>query len=153
MHLIDLSNFLWFGDLNETTDTSIPKILNWLIANIGLLNESLGKSYEISGNDANPELGNDESAIFGLIYLDRYYSRQIQNNLGASAYTEVLEVQEGDSKVRLQNRNELSKVFLQLKTQNRENLDKYIQAYLRFRCIPASIHSNIGAFSLILQQH
>ena len=141
MHLIDLSNNIFFSDLLETDDTSVVKILTYLIAHIGDLNNLISTSYTISGNDASPELGLDEAAIFAAIYMMNYYQRQVQSNLGASAF-DVLEVSEGDSRVRVMNRNELSKTYLQLKNQTKDNLTQMVESYRRWKCVPASIYSS-----------
>lgn len=154
MHLIDLANSIFFNDLLETNDTSIVKILYWLQNHVGELNDLIATSYTNNGNDLSPELGNNEAAIFALIYLQRYYQRQMKNNLGASAY-DVLEVREADSVVRLQNRNEIAKNYRLLANDIRDSLNKTAEYYKKFHCVPASINGSsyfCSSYQKILQQ-
>lgn len=149
--ILDLAAGIHFNDLLESSDTSIPKIISWLLAHVGDLNDSIGSSYVVSGNNLSPELGSDEAAIFSYIYLLNYYNRQTQANLGATQY-DWSEISEGDSRIRRVSKNEVAKNYRLLATDTRDYLDKLIEAYKRFGCVPASIHSNINAFNLILQQ-
>lgn len=143
MHLIDLAGNLYLNDLLETDDTSVVKILEWLKANLGQLNDLISSSYEIVGNDAVPELGLDESAIFGNIYLMNYYQRQQKNNLGASSYdTDWSEIVEADTRIRRVSKNELAKNYRLLSNDIRDYLYKISEYYRRWRCVPASLHSS-----------
>ncbi len=139
MTLLDLSNNIWFGDLNETTDTSIVKILAWLQAHLGDLNNLIATSYEQNGNDAAPELGLDEAAIFSMIYLNKYYQRQMNSNLGASSY-DILEVKEADTTIRLQNRNEIAKNYRLIANDIRDSLNKMVEYYKKWKCVPVSLN-------------
>jgi hypothetical protein len=140
MHLIDLSENLWF-ELGEPTDTSVVKILKYLIFHIGDLNDLIAENYVISGNDSSPELSDDTAAIYAALYMDYYYQKQSRDNLGAAGI-QVLEVREADSVVRVASRTEVSKTFLQLKNQNKDYLNKLVDSYRRWKCVPASLHSN-----------
>lgn len=137
--LLDLSNDIWYGDLNETSDTSIVKILAWLQAHTGDLNNLIATNYQLNGNDLTPQLGLDEAAIFSMIYLHKYYQRQMNSNMGASAY-DVLEVREADSVVRLQNRNEIAKNYRLLANDIRDSLYKMVEYYKKFKCVPISLN-------------
>lgn len=141
MLLIDLANSLYYNDLLETDDTSVVKILEWLKANLGQLNDLISTSYTISGNDAVPELGLDEAAIFANIYLMNYYQRQQKNNLGASSYTDWSEIVEADSRIRRVSRNEIAKNYRLLSNDIRDYLYKISESYRRWKCVPASLHS------------
>lgn len=143
MHLVDLASSIYLNDLLETTDTSIPRIVSWLCANIGTVNDYLGTSYTISGNDAIPELTEDVSAIFAVIYLDRYYARQVQLFSGASGYdSSWTEWSEGDSSIRRVSKNEIAKTMMQLKKENSLYLKDLISGWKRYQCIPANLLSN-----------
>lgn len=141
MHLIDLANNLWFSDLLETDDTTVVKIFEWLKANIGQLNNLISTSYVIESNDAFPELGYDEATIFAAIYIMNYYQRQQKVNMGASSYTDWTEVVEGDSRVRRVSRNEIAKNFRLLSNDIKEYLYQLSEHYRRWKCVPASLHS------------
>ena len=147
--LIDLANSIYVADLLESDDTSIPKIMMWLTSNVGLLNNLIYTNYNVSKNDCTPHLGYDEAAIFAVIYLERYYGRQVQSHLLASAY-DVSEVSEGDSRIRKVSRNEVAKTYLQLKTQTKEYLNQIVLEYRRSKCVPASIQNEF--FTSVLYQ-
>lgn len=140
MKLIDLANSLFYNDLLETDDTTIVKILSWLQNHIGDLNNLIGTNYHIIGTDTDVELGNDEASIFALIYLMNYYQRQQKINLGASAY-DWSEVVEADTRVRRVSKNEIAKNYRLLSNDLRDNMNKMVEYYKKFKCIPASIHT------------
>ncbi len=140
MHLIDLAENIHF-ELDSPADPSIVKIHKWLLFHLGDLNDHLSLSYAVSGNDSDPELSEDVAVIYAALYLNSYYSRLIRDNLGAAAYS-IIEVKEGDETIRLANRNEVSKTYIQLKNQNTEYLYKLIEAYKRNQCLPTSLHTN-----------
>lgn len=154
MTLLDLAGNLHYNDLLQSDDTSVVKILNWLLANLGQLNDTLGTSYQVSGNDAVPELGLDEAGIFGTIYMIHYYQRQQKNNLNASGYdTDWSEIVEGDSRIRRVSRNEVAKNYRLLSNDIRDYLYKIVESYKRFKCVPASIRSSFFcSVTNILQQ-
>jgi hypothetical protein len=149
MHLIDLASNLWYSDLLETDDTTVTKILEWLKNHIGDLNNLIATNYHIIGNDTDIELGNDEASIFGMIYLMNYYQRQQKVNLGASAY-DWSEVVEADTRVRRVSRNEIAKNYRLLANDLRDNMNKMVEYYKKFKCIPASIHTTF--FTSLVQQ-
>ena len=142
MKLIDLSNGLFYNDLLQTDDTSVVKILEYLKANIGQLNDLIATSYIIEGNEASPELLLDEAAIFGNIYLMNYYQRQQKNYLGASGYdNDWSEISEGDTRIKRTSRNEIAKNYILLSNDIRDYLYKISESYRRWKCVPASLHS------------
>lgn len=147
--LIDLANSIFVADLLETDDTSIPKIMMWLTSNVGILNSLLYTQYYIVGNDCSPHLGNDEAAIFAVIYLERYYARQVQMNLGGAQY-DWSEINEADSKIRRVSKNEIAKTYLQLKNQTSLYLKQLALDFRRNRCVSASIQSEF--FTSVLYQ-
>lgn len=141
MTLTDLAENLHYNDLLETDDTSVAKILKWLQDNLGQLNDLIATNYQISENDASPELGIDEAGIFGIIYLMNYYQRQIQSNLGASAY-DWSEVVEADTRVRRVSRNEIAKSYRFLSNDSRDYLYRLVESYKKFKCVPVSYRSD-----------
>lgn len=140
MKLIDLAQNIWFGELDETTNTSTTKILNWFISNIGLLNDALSTSHVINGTEASPELTDDEAVIFGLMYLHRYYQRLIQTNLNATQY-DWSEITEADSTIRRVSKNEIAKSYRLLANDTKDYLNKLIESWKKWQCVPASLHS------------
>jgi len=154
MKLIDLANSIYYNDLLESSDTSVTKILYWLASdnNIGTLNDFIATEYVIVGNEAVPELSNEAAGIYGIYYLLKYYERMAKTSLNASAL-DVIEVKEADTTVRLVNRNEIAKTYKGFANDTRDYLNKLVESYKKFHCIPASIHSNFFAeITKIIQQ-
>ena len=149
--LTDIADGIWGNELNETTETNIPKIMKWLSFHLGELNDMIATDYIINGNDAAPQLTSDEASIYVALYLDSYYSRMIKENLGAAGI-QVLEVRENDSVVRVASKTEISKVYLQLKNQNKDHLNKLVDSYRRWQCIPASLHLSCHTYQKTLEQ-
>lgn len=143
MKLIDLANVIWSSELLETTDTTVSKIVFWLSSdnNIGILNDLLGTNYSISGNDATPELDEEAAAIYSTFYLYKYYQRLMKTNLNATQY-DWSEISEADSTVRRVSKNEIAKNYRLLANDTKDYLDKLVESYKKFHCIPASLHSS-----------
>jgi len=140
MHLIDLASNIWYNDLLESDDTSVAKILTWLMAHLGDLNTRLSTKIQILGNDCSPELTDAQAIIFGIIYLYNYYLRQVKIHGAAGAFS-VLEVTEGDSTVRMVNRNEVAKVFRGLASDTLSDLNKLALQYRQNSSLPASLNN------------
>lgn len=138
--LVDVASAIYYNDLNESKETSVTKILTWLIAHIGELNTRLAARICIVGNDCQPQLRPAQAAIFGMLFLYNYYLRLVRENLGAAAFS-VLEVQEGDSSVRLVNRNEIAKTYRGLAQDTLANLNKLCLEYKQNVTLPASINN------------
>lgn len=140
MLLIDLASNIWYNDLLESDDTSVAKILTWLLSNVGSLNIRLSTRIKISGNECVPELTDAQAVIFSIIYLYNYYVRQMKANLGAAQFS-VLEVTEGDSTVRMVNRNEVAKTYRGLAQDTLLDLNKLAMEYKRNSSLPVSINN------------
>lgn len=141
--LLDISENIWFNELNETTETSIVKILKWLQFHIGDLNDLIQTSYEQNGNDVTPQLTYESAVVFASMFMDYWYGNQVRINSGANAFTDWIEVKEADTTFRKVNRNEIAKTVLQLKAQNKEYLMDLINAYKRNQCIPANLQTGL----------
>jgi hypothetical protein len=140
MKLIDLSSNIWYNDLLESDDTSIVKIQTWLISRIGDLNTRLSTKIQILDNECSPELTEAQATIFAVLYLYNYYTRQVKINANAGQFS-VLEVSEGDSTVRMVNRNEIAKTFRGLAQDTLNDLNKMCQEYKVNSAIPVSINN------------
>lgn len=140
MKLLDLASNIFYSDLLETSDTSVVKILSWLIAHIGDLNIRLSTKIVIAGNDASPELTDAQAAVYIVIYLYNYYIRQMNASMGAAQFS-VIEVGEGDSTVRYVNKNEIAKNFRGLAADTLANLNKVCLEYKQNTALPVSLNN------------
>jgi hypothetical protein len=121
-----------FEELNSPTDISVLSIFSWLVGNIGKLNNICGITVALddTGDEFDRDLSLEEKDIFKLLYLLYYYDRQIKQNLGAAAYdSSIVELREGNRFVRVVNKNEISKSYLQLRAQLQSDLWSLVNAY------------------------
>lgn len=138
MKIIDFADSV-FRNLNSPDDISVVSIVAWARfgINIGKLNSLLGKNYsldtttlEILDTDG-VEIGDDEAAIYELIYKINYYDRQTNKFLGAGG-TDVTILQEATSDggtLRFTSRNEIAKSFMQIRNGLKTELDKLLNYY------------------------
>ena len=113
----------------------------WLRNNLGVLNNLLNTSYVIDGTDGSiePDIGEQEAGIFQSMYYVYYYSNKVRENLGAASIDSVLEVSENGALVRLTNKNEISKSYIQMKKQEQEDLNKLVTFYRSNHAVPGGI--------------
>jgi hypothetical protein len=138
MTILDLADSI-YRELDLPDNTSIPVIVFWLGSNLNTLNLLLSTSYIVNEDEeAEPELGDGESAILKHLYLINYYNYLIRSNLGASSY-DWSEISEGDSTIRRVSKNEISKSYIQVKHSLEERLQQLLIAYRRYQTIPRSL--------------
>lgn len=115
----------------EASDTSPGEIGLWLRGHLGELNNLLNTEYYIkeADGDFNEYLNENIKSIFKKLYEIYYYGKIIRSNLGASAFTAVIEVSDDNGRVRLANKNEISKTYLDLKDKATVELDGLIESY------------------------
>ncbi len=130
-----------YSDLSDPADTSVGAITFWLLNNVGQLNNLLKQSYSVNddGLDITPSIGENEKSVYKKIYLIHYYDKQIRDNLGASAFSSVLEIDEGGARVRLINKNEVAKTYVQLRKEVMAELKEQVVAYGTNDITPLSV--------------
>lgn len=139
MSLTDTANEL-FIELGEPSDMSMTSISYWLESNIGGLNSSLRKSYSVQSNlTTSPSMGLAEKYIFKKMFLVYYYGYLARKTLGAASTSSVLQVTQAGKTVRLVNKNEISKVYTQLKKDEQAILDDCIKLYKRGQFSPKQV--------------
>lgn len=118
-----------FRELGEPDDITVPTISFWLTSNIGKLNNLIDAEYEIVDSEISPELEEDEKAIYKTLYFIYYYNRQVSKNLGAAAYTSVMEVKEGNRTVKRTNKNDIAKTYRGLVADYNDELQAQVLNY------------------------
>jgi hypothetical protein len=139
MQLDNISNELWL-ELSEPSDLSIPSISFWLQANLGALNIAIRKCYTIDSEtlDVSPDIGVNEKYIFKLMFYVYYYGHLSRKNLGAAA-SSVIQITQAGKTVRMVNKNEVSKNYLQLKNGAEGILEDTINRYRRGKVVPLQV--------------
>jgi hypothetical protein len=140
MKVVDIAQEIK-SELNDPTDVSLPIITTWLRNNIGKLNNALGLSVSIDSDtlEFSQELTEAEKVIFKMMYFIYYYDYQIRSSLGAAAIDRTLEVQDFGTTVRVQNKNELAKTWLQLRKETKAALDEALDDYSANEFTPVQV--------------
>lgn len=134
----DLASGIFVNEFDSNTGAaSISSISGWLQHNIGLLNTYLNTAF----TGENPSFEDEEKAIFTNIYMGHYYKKQALKALRgiASDANSLLEVTEGDTTVRLTNKNEVSKTFRGISNDYFEEAKKLIHNYTIYQAEPQQI--------------
>lgn len=118
-----------FRELDEPADCSIPKIAFWLQTNVGQLNLKLGTSVAVENGTLSEDLSLAAQSIFKSLFKIDYLKRQINKNLGAAAYTTIMEVKEGNRTVKRTNKNDIAKNYQIAKDAEERALAGLVSAY------------------------
>jgi hypothetical protein len=89
-----------------------------------------------------PDMGSEETAIYQKIFELDFYNKQARNTLkGAAGYAggDWVSLREGDSSITRANKNEVAKSYKSLANDTKQELDKMIQSYLKFRATPQQV--------------
>lgn len=118
-----------FLELDSPTDITEASIQFWLETNVGKLNLLLDTDFSFADGVVSPDLDNQEQGIFKQLYIVDYLNRQVKKNLGAAAYSTILEVKEGNRTVKRQSRTNVSKEYAIASTEAKEELMFLVTAY------------------------
>jgi hypothetical protein len=168
MKVVDIADEI-FRELNEPSTISIPSVAFWLRSNVGGLNNYIGASYRVldgssetdlddgdtrtltttleisqivvnaSSAEVELEIGEDEKSIFKKMYHVHYYDRLLRTNLTSISSDSVISVTDDGSSVTKINKNEISKVYSQIKRQEIEELKMLIGSYKLKNSSPLSV--------------
>ena len=134
----DLASGIFTTEFDSNTGAaSISSISGWLQHNLGLLNTYLNTDF----TGENPDFANEEKAIFTNLYMGHYYGRQAQNVLRniATDNNGLIEVTEGDTTIRLTNKNEISKTYRGLSRDYFEEAQKLVHNYTMYQAEPTQV--------------
>ena len=148
MKIVDYSSDT-FLLLNEPSDLSLASIAAFYRNSLGEINNLIHSSYTIDSTtyelvDGTTEIGVNEVAIYKLIFLIRYYDRQIRNFLGAgSVDVQILSEASADGgTIKFISRNQIASSFIQLKRDTQEQLNKLVNRYHYNSSSPQQIQSD-----------
>lgn len=138
MRIVDLATAVWKTELNEDSSTSLPSLCAYFRYNVGDLNNLLGTCFKLNTttleivDEHGCEISQDAAMIYKYIYLLSYYSRQIRANLGVGGVATALSVQSDGGVVRLVDKTQVSRVYLQLREDINNQLKNLVNKY-KFR--------------------
>ena len=155
MKVVDIADEI-FRELGEPSTLSIPAIAFWVRTNIGALNNLINSTYSLNtstleleqtvsddtGADVTLEIGDNERAIMKKMYMVHYYDQQIRNNITTLGTDTVISVSDDGSSVTKLNRNEINKVYHQIKRQEHQELKELINAFKLSKSIPIQVAGN-----------
>jgi Holliday junction resolvasome RuvABC endonuclease subunit len=149
-----LDNFVnsIYGQIGEPTAYSLSRVSGWVLdnSNLGKLNNLIGTNYiseyitgvtGVTGYAITPQPGNNELAIYSLVFEYNYYS-QLARDTAISAGTAAgdwTSLAEGDSRISRVNKNEVSKTLRGIASDTKQNLDKSVKMYLKYEATPNQV--------------
>jgi len=168
MKVVDIADEI-YRELGEITSLSIPAIAFWVRTNIGALNNLINTGYFINsttleleqavtdstGTEVTIEIGEEERAVLKKMYMVHYYDRKIRSNITTLDSDTVISVSDDGSSVTKVNRNEINRVYHQIKKQEYEELKEQVNAFKLSKATPIQIAGNDtveGRYSLTIDR-
>ena len=143
MKIVDIADEI-YRELGEPTDNSIPPIAFWIRTNLGALNNYLNTAFKIQKpsleveqtvvdpdtGDASEVLINEKAAsVLKKMYFVHNYEKLLRTNITAASADTIIEVADQGSRVRKINKNEVTRVYAQLKSTEQKELREAINDY------------------------
>lgn len=140
MKIVDIADEI-FRELDQPKDISIPQIAFWIRVNVGSLNNLIHTEYAIDTStlEISPDPGIQEKSILKRLYNIHYYNLKLRGSLGAVSLDTIVEVGSDGSYVKKVNRNETSKIYVSIKRQEQEELNKEIASYKTGKAKPIQV--------------
>jgi hypothetical protein len=127
-----------FPDLTGTDkDLQITRVSGWYKSNIGTLNNLLFATF----NPDAPNIKDEEASILGKMYMQNYYKGQAGSVIKNMSDLTIswLTLQEGDSKIQLQNKNEVAKTLRQMASDYNAEIAELVERYNRYQAMPRQV--------------
>lgn len=129
-----------YQSIGSPTSQSVGFVSGWLMDpnNLGDLNNRLCTSFYTSGNCIVPDLGPEESDIYGQIYIWQFYNNMAVSALanGGSFWTSLTE---GDTKIGRDSPVNVSKAYMALNTNAERTLRQAVHDYKLRLSVPQSV--------------
>jgi hypothetical protein len=134
-----LAQRIW-EDINSPAAPTVSYISGWLTSqpNIGKLNNAIGTCFSGLNGCIDPELEEEELAIYGEVYKQMYWTKQIQANLGAGG-VQWISMKEGDSHVTRASPTEVAKVYKDLLRETNGQLMFLVHSYKKNLAYPRAV--------------
>ena len=136
-YLENLSESL-YSELDSPSGISSAYVKQWLLNNIGDLNNELNTNYSGVTGTISPTLSGDAEFIYKKMFDAHWYSRQIKTSLGVGNYDWQV-IREGDSEVRRISKTDVAKTYQVLKKDTVEELNRLINLYRSNKSIPQQV--------------
>ena len=140
---------------NDTGSYNMGFVSGWLETNIGELNGLLHEEFAIdaTGNirAAGTGLAPVEENIFSTLYELFYYQKSSREALRSFTYSDSVDwitLKEGDTTIQRQNKNSVSKTYVDLSKEANSRLDNLLYQYNYQKSSPIQVAGTDGTYSL-----
>lgn len=139
-YITNLANAIWI-DIGQPADQPVSYIQSKLLTEqyVGKLSTLTAECYLISGNAIIPRLEPEAQAVYGMMYQSDFYTTKL-NQVLAGLNPGVVELQEGDSRIRFTNPVEQAKVYKEMQKQINDQLQLLVASYRQDRALPESVN-------------
>ena len=140
---------------NDTGSYNMGFVSGWLETNIGELNGLLHEEFAVdtTGNirAAGTGLAPVEENIFSTLYELFYYQKSSREALRSFTYSDSVDwitLKEGDTTIQRQNKNSVSKTYVDLSKEANSRLDNLLYQYNYQKSSPIQVAGTDGTYSL-----
>lgn len=131
----------------DSTIVSQSSIEYWIRVNVGKLNSVIFSDFSVPATSStdflDEETGEtmdvDQKNIYKNLYYLRYYQRLIDLYTGAAGVQTILELDSDGGKVKMIDKNSLSKTYLTLRKDLVEESNQQIHSYLKKRMVATQV--------------
>lgn len=123
---------IWAGQILESLDdTTTPTgyVVSWLQNNLYRLNLALNTEFSLSGSCIIPEMSSAISGIYTEQFYCFYFTKQSNKLLGANSFQWIEIIGEDQGKIRRASPVDVSKTYITLAKDCKENLKKLTEWY------------------------
>lgn len=137
--LTDLATLIW-TDLGSPTDLSVSAIQTKLSSAgfLGKLNTLIDTNYTLIDGGITPELGDEEQAIYALMYMVDYYTGQLNKTLNGYG-TSFVTIQDGDSRITKSDITNVARLYRDQQAQLYKQLSMLVGTYRSDGAQPSSV--------------
>ena len=140
---------------NDTGSYNMGFVSGWLETNIGELNGLLHEEFAIDNTGAiragGTGLAPVEENIFSTLYELFYYQKSSREALRSFTYSDSVDwitLKEGDTTIQRQNKNSVSKTYMDLSKEADSRLDNLLYQYNYQKSSPIQVAGTDGTYSL-----
>ena len=140
---------------NDTGTYNMGFVSGWLETNIGELNGLIHEEFSVdtTGNirAAGTGLAPVEENIFSTLYELFYYQKSSREALRSFTYSDSVDwitLKEGDTTIQRQNKNSVSKTYVDLSKEANSRLDNLLYQYNYQKSSPIQVAGTDGTYSL-----
>ena len=140
---------------NDTGTYNIGFVSGWLETNIGELNGLIHEEFSIDSTgavrSANTGLAPVEENIWATLYELYYYQKSSREALRSFTYSDSVDwitLKEGDTTIQRQNKNSVSKTYIDLSKEANERLDNLLYQYNYQKSSPVQVAGTDGTTNL-----